>query len=117
LADLIASYRQGLGELDERQMALIKSAAMCSVQLERMQAQIIRDEPVDTRLLVRLTNTQTRALQALGAAKEKAQAQPSGDPGAALRAHLAELARKSEKARQAKALEAEDRRRAEAKII
>jgi hypothetical protein len=43
LADLIAGYRQGLGELDERQMALVESAAMCSVQLERMQAQIIRE--------------------------------------------------------------------------
>jgi hypothetical protein len=91
LADLIAGYRQGLGELDERQMALVKSAAMCSLQLERLQAQIIRDEPVDTRLLVRLTNTQTRALQALGEAKEKARAQSAGDPGAALRAHIAEI--------------------------
>ena len=92
LADVIASYREGLGVLDERQMALIKSAATCSVQLERMQAAIIRDEPVDVRLLVRLTNTQTRALQALGEAKEKARAQSAGDPGAALRAHLAEIA-------------------------
>jgi hypothetical protein len=107
LADLIAGYRQGLGELDERQMALVKSAAMCSVQLERLQAQIIRDEPVDTRLLVRLTNTQTRALQALGEAKERARAQPAGDPGAALRAHLAEIvARRAEKAHQAIELEA-----------
>jgi hypothetical protein len=92
LADVIASYREGLGVLDERQMALIKSAATCSVQLERMQAAIIRDEPVDVRLLVRLTNTQTRALQALGEAKEKAQAQPAGDPISRLRQHLERLA-------------------------
>ena len=96
LADVIASYRQGLGILDERQMALIKSAAMCSVQLERLQAQIIRDEPVDTRLLVRLTNTQARALQALGEAKAKAK--PAGEPREMLQQHLERLARQRDEA-------------------
>jgi hypothetical protein len=56
-----------------------------------MQAAIIRDEPVDTRLLVRLTNTQTRALQALGAAKEKAQA-PGAAGASALALHLRAMA-------------------------
>jgi hypothetical protein len=38
-----------------------------------LQAQILRDEAVDTRLLVRLTNAQSRALAALGALATKAE--------------------------------------------
>jgi len=91
-ADLVTSYRQGRGLLDERGMMLVKSAASCSLQLERLQAQILRDEAVDSRLLVRLTNAQSRALAALGALAAKAEKARS--EGRTLEEHLAMLVAK-----------------------
>jgi hypothetical protein len=93
-ADLVASYRQGIGLLDQRGMMLVKSAASCGLQLERLQAQILRDEAVDTRLLVRLTNAQSRALAALGALAAKAEKARSEGP--TLQEHLAMLVAKRE---------------------
>jgi hypothetical protein len=100
---LVASYRQGLGLLDERGMMLVKSAASCGLQLERLQAQILRDEAVDTRLLVRLTNAQSRALAALGALAAKADKTRSQGP--TLEEHLARLAAKHKAEIAAKASE------------
>jgi hypothetical protein len=109
--DLVRSYADGLGVLDERRMALVRTAAGIGVKLEAMQAEIVRGERIDVRLLIRLANSQARALRALG--EEKAQAEPAADPGAALKAHLAEIvgrrrAEEAERVRQAE-LEAEDK--------
>jgi hypothetical protein len=104
--DLVASYRQGLGLLNEERMSLLRTAAGITVKLETMQAAIVNGDPVDTRLLIRLANSQARALRALGEAKEKAQA--AGErPGDALRRHLAEMvAKRDAKEAEARAREA-----------
>jgi hypothetical protein len=90
--DLVESYRQGLGPLSEEQMSLVRTAAGIGVTLEAMLGASVNGEAVDTRLLIRLANSQARALRAISEARAKAQAQAAGDPGSRLRAHLAQLA-------------------------
>jgi hypothetical protein len=92
--DLVRSYAEGLGVPDEQQMSLVRTAAGIGVKLEAMQAAIVNGAPpVDTRLLIRLANSQARALRALGEMKAKAE-QASSDGASTLAAHLAMLVAK-----------------------
>jgi hypothetical protein len=88
--DLIRCYADGLGHLTEERMSLLRTAAGITVKLETMQSAIVNGEEIDVRLLVRLANSQARALRALGEAKAKAQ---SAEPGpSALQKYLAAMA-------------------------
>jgi hypothetical protein len=93
--DLCVCYRQGLGELDERQMSLIRTAAGIGVKLEQLQAAIVNGEPIDTRILVRLANSQARALRVLGEMKTAKASEVDVD---ALERHLAKMAAKRQAA-------------------
>jgi hypothetical protein len=67
--DLVASYTSDLGgpaKLTEAQRTLVTQAATLQVQAERMQAAVIRGEPVDAEQLTRLANAATRCLARLG---------------------------------------------------
>jgi hypothetical protein len=91
--DLVRSYAEGLGVLDERQMSLVRTAAGIGVKLEAMSAAIVNGTPpVDTRLLIRLANSQARALRALGEVKGKAE--QASSKGETLEEHLAMLVAK-----------------------
>jgi hypothetical protein len=70
-------------------MSLLRTAAGITVKLETMQAAIVNGDPVDTRLLIRLANSQARALRALGEAKAQPPAAPRGP--SALWEHLRKM--------------------------
>jgi hypothetical protein len=94
--DLVRSYAEGLGLLDERQKSLVRSAAGIGVHLEHLQAEILNGCKVDTRLLVRLANAQTRALAALHEAQVKASGEAKAESSVErLQAHLRRLAAKT----------------------
>jgi hypothetical protein len=96
--DLVRSYAAGLGPLDERAKSLVRNAAGIGVHLEQLQVEIINCGKVDTRLLVRLANAQSRALAALGALASKAEKARSEGP--TLEQHLAAIvARRAERER------------------
>lgn len=67
--DLCMSLGDDLGgaaTLTEAQTALVRQAAAMIVQSERLQAEILRGEAVDSEQLVRLANAATRILSRLG---------------------------------------------------
>jgi hypothetical protein len=66
---LVASYTSDLGgpdKLTEAQRTLVTQAATLQVQAERMQAAVLRSEPVDAEQLTRLANAATRCFARLG---------------------------------------------------
>lgn len=72
--DLVREFTADLGgeeSVTEPIRAMIRQAAAVTVEAERLQASIIREEVVDTEQLVRVTNTLTRLMNSL-----KAKAKP-----------------------------------------
>lgn len=75
--ELVADFEAGFGSATgPRENALIRQAAAVAVEAEGIQARILRGEPVDTDVLVRVTNVLARSLQALGIKSGKATKQP-----------------------------------------
>ncbi|SHF60540.1 hypothetical protein SAMN02745157_2524 [Kaistia soli DSM 19436] len=65
----------GEGIMTEPMRALVRQAAAVTVEAEKMQAAIVRGDPVDTEQLVRVTNTLARLMNLL---KTKAKAAKAG---------------------------------------
>jgi hypothetical protein len=66
--DLIESFAAdlgGFGKLSEAEKGLVRQCAALTAQSERMQAAIVRGDPVDDEQVTRCLNSQTRALRAL----------------------------------------------------
>ena len=64
----------GAAGLTEAQRALVRQAAAMIVQLEGLQSEILRGEPVDVEQLTRLANAATRILTRLGLKRNVVQA-------------------------------------------
>lgn len=77
--DLIEGFAADFGATPpgEREQALIRQAAALTVQIELLQAKIVRGDNVDLQQLTRLSNVQTRALKALGLHKRRSHRPPS----------------------------------------
>lgn len=76
--DLVREFTAELGGdtiMTEPMRAMVRQASAVTVEAERMQATIIRGEPVDTEQLVRVTNTLSRIMNGL---KAKAKASKAG---------------------------------------
>jgi hypothetical protein len=67
------------GAVSESQMLLVKQAAMVTLRVEKLQAEIVSGGDADPELIIRLSNTQTRSLQELGLGLKRGRgAAPSG---------------------------------------
>jgi hypothetical protein len=65
--DLVAAYTAEIGgTLSESESGLIRQAAALALRCEGLQAAIVRGEPVDDDLLVRISGTAKRLLGAIG---------------------------------------------------
>jgi hypothetical protein len=74
--DLALAFETELGgNLNTAETALVKLAAATVVRSEQFQAAIINGEQIDDAELVRLTNTATRTLRELAAARAKRSSQ------------------------------------------
>jgi hypothetical protein len=66
--DLVADLADDLGgiaSLSAADLALVRQAAACTMQAEQLQAAIVNGKPVDSNLLVRVSNTLARTMAAL----------------------------------------------------
>jgi hypothetical protein len=98
LRDLVQIHGEGLPD-NETTRGLLRDVASASVELERMQGAITRDEPIDRLEFTRLSGVRRRNLTALAAMKAQASPLPPAEiEGAAglarLRSRLAEIAAK-----------------------
>ena len=67
LKALIASFSEGLGELSPVDQAMVRTAAVVSLKLELVEADLASGKPVDSDELIRLASTSRRALAAVSA--------------------------------------------------
>lgn len=74
--DIAAAYAAELGPLTAMQSAMVKQAAVLTLEAESMQAALVRGEAVDRDAVVRLANALDRALRSLGL--RPARAKPKG---------------------------------------
>jgi hypothetical protein len=95
--DLIRAYTAGIETLDQPVLMLAKSAALASLRIERLQAQVVGDQDVDDGKLVRLTGVLGRTLSALRAMKPMAQDEHRAD---SLEAHMAQIVARREAKRE-----------------
>jgi hypothetical protein len=88
--DLVAAFEAEIGgTLSPIERGLVRSAASLQLQAEIMQAAIVRGEAIDPEMLIRLTGSSRRILQAISA--KAAKRKPTGSD--ALKEHLAMRAR------------------------
>jgi hypothetical protein len=71
-------------------MGFIRAAAGAATRLEQLHVKIINGDPVDDRLIVRMTNAVSRALRGLDVMKAKAE--KTSSEGLTLAQYLAEKA-------------------------
>jgi hypothetical protein len=93
---LVRAFVAGINPIGKAELALARSAAAITLQLEDMQATMIDGEPVtvnDRRLFMRLTNTVGRLSKQL---RDLAPRKPAGDAPSvpSLGSHLARLAQR-----------------------
>ena len=69
----LAADLGGEDSLSAAERALIRQAAAMTMQAEDAQADLLRGEPVDSDVMVRLSNASARLLSALGVARRKRQ--------------------------------------------
>jgi hypothetical protein len=79
------------GAVSEAQMLLVRQAAMTSLTVEKLQAQIVSGGDADPELLIRLANTQTRSLQELGLGLKRGRGAATPSGSTALADYLARL--------------------------
>jgi hypothetical protein len=78
LKALVAAYADGLGELNQVDKALVRTAALLSLKLEMMEHDMASGLAVSSDDLIRLASTSRRALAAVSAkAVERAPAGPT----------------------------------------
>jgi hypothetical protein len=85
LVDEFTSELGGKALVSEARMAIVRQLAGVTIQLEDIQAQVVRDEPVDAEQHVRLANLQSRLMNRLGLGETDAKPKPK-----TLADHLAE---------------------------
>jgi trimethylamine:corrinoid methyltransferase-like protein len=73
LVTALANDLGGEATLGTAEMALLRQAAIVTLQCERLQAALLNGETVENNELVRTTNAATRILVALGIQKRKRQ--------------------------------------------
>jgi hypothetical protein len=65
--DLVAAFSADLGELNESDLAMVKTAATLALKMEQLTADVVNGKPVDADQLIRLAGTSRRALAAVSA--------------------------------------------------
>jgi hypothetical protein len=91
--DLVRAYEGEVGGvLNELERGLVRQAAALALRAEQMQSAIVRGEPVDTDVMIRLSSTCKRIVEAINA--KAAKRRPSAPT---LAEHLAK--RSAERAR------------------
>jgi hypothetical protein len=102
VAQALADDAGGPDRLSEPQRLIVRQAAVLSIQIERLQSQIVAGADVDAEQLVRLSNVQARLLASLGTQKGR-----PAEGASALHAYLAEIADRDAEAETAAHGEAE----------
>ena len=78
--DLMLSLAQpfgGIEQLSESERSLVRSAALLTVEAERLQARAASGKPVDLEALVRVSNSQARLLGVIRRGRETSRAAQS----------------------------------------
>jgi hypothetical protein len=88
--DLIEAFSEGLGELSEADLAMVRTAAALTIKSEQLQAALAAGEAVDSDALIRLAGTTRRSLAAISAKRQDKPAPTLADYMAARAAELEE---------------------------